>query len=215
MKIVNRNQIIILVIALMLVTAGYLNYTNNQNTNIIATSASEDEIEYAGIGDAKLVSSNGVIETNEPAIVSNDELLENVIIEESSNEIETTTIASTNINKKTEEYFSSSRLNRETMYSQMIESYQKILENETVSETQKSIAQTEIQNINQIKNRIMICENLIKTKGVEDLVIFVNDKSISVVIRADKLEQEQIAQIQNIISREMETGITDIHISNK
>ena len=79
MKIVNRNQIIILVIALMLVTAGYLNYTNNQETNIIATSASKDEIEYAGIGDAKLVSSNGVIETNETAIVSNDELIENVI----------------------------------------------------------------------------------------------------------------------------------------
>ena len=33
----------------MLVTAGYLNYTNNQDTNIIATSASQDEIEYAAM----------------------------------------------------------------------------------------------------------------------------------------------------------------------
>ena len=97
----------------------------------------------------------------------------------------------------------------------MIERYQKILENETVSETQKSIAQTEIQNINNTKNKIMICENLIKTKGIEDLVIFVNDKSISVVARADKLEQEQIAQIQNIIAREMQVEISNIHISNK
>ena len=61
----------------------------------------------------------------------------------------------------------------------------------------------------------MICENLIKTKDIEDLVIFVNDKSISVVVKANKLEQEQIAQIQNIISREMQTEITNIHISNK
>lgn len=30
------------------------------------------------------------------------------------------------------------------MYSQMLESYRKILENETISETQKSVAQTEI-----------------------------------------------------------------------
>lgn len=101
------------------------------------------------------------------------------------------------------------------MYSQMMESYQKILENESIGETQKAIAQTEIQNINNIKNKIMICENLIKTKGIEDVVIFVNDKSISVVVRADKLEQEQIAQVQNIIAREMETEITNIHISNK
>lgn len=214
MKMIKRNQVIVLVIALMLVSAGYLNYTTNQNNNTIETSAEDDSIEYAGIGDAKLVSSNGVVEsTNETAIVPNDTSEESSIIEDSSNEEVTTTSNTTDTEK--EEYFSSSRLNRETMYSQMIESYQKILENETVSEEQKSIAQTEIQNINQIKNRIMICENLIKTKGIEDLVIFVNDKSISVVIRADELQQEQIAQIQNIIEREMETEIANIHISNK
>ena len=61
----------------------------------------------------------------------------------------------------------------------------------------------------------MICENLIKTKGIEDSVIFVNGDSVSVVIRADKLEQEQIAQIQNIINREMQVEISNIHISNK
>ena len=101
------------------------------------------------------------------------------------------------------------------MYSQMIESYQKILENQSIGEAQKTIAQTEIQNINTIKNKIMICENLIKTKGMEEVIIFVNDKSISVVVKADKLTQEQIAQIQNIIAREMQVEITNIHISNK
>lgn len=210
MKVIKRNQIIILVIALMLVSAGYLNYTTNQDVNTtIPTSISEDTtIEYAGIGDAKLVSSNGIIENaNETSSTFNE--IENIINEDKSNEVVTTN------SKEMQEYFSASRLSRETMYSQMIETYQKILENETISETQKSIAQTEIQNINEMKNKIMICENLIKTKGIEDLVIFVNDKSISVVVSADKLEQEQIAQIQNIIAREMETEITNIHISSK
>ena len=218
MKVIKRNQIIILVIALMLVSAGYLNYSTNQNKNTIATSVEQEGIDYAGIGDAKLVSSNAVEEENEQeGLVPNDETQENTIIEENKNETETatTTTTSSQVSAETKEYFSSSRLNRETMYSQMIESYQKILENETISETQKSIAQTEIQNINNIKNKIMICENLIKTKGIEDLVIFVNDKSISVVARADKLEQEQIAQIQNIIAREMQVEISNIHISNK
>ena len=61
----------------------------------------------------------------------------------------------------------------------------------------------------------MICENLVKTKGFSDLVIFVNDKSVSVVVKADKLEQDQIAQIQNIIAREMNAEVSNIHISNK
>ena len=209
MKILKRNQIIILVIALMLVSAGYLNYTANQE-NTIATSGVEDGTQYA---DAKLVSSNGIVEQNEEVVESNTIIENTNEIPKEKNEI----VAETNTTAKeeTKEYFSSSRLNRENMYSQMIESYQKILENQSIGEAQKTIAQTEIQNINTIKNKIMICENLIKTKGMEEVIIFVNDKSISVVVKADKLTQEQIAQIQNIVAREMQVEITNIHISNK
>jgi len=212
MKVLKRNQIIILVIALMLVSAGYLNYTANQG-NSIETSGIEDGMQYAGIGDAKLVSSNGIVEQNEEVVESNTVVEQKNEIKEEENTIIEETNAT--IEKETKEYFSSSRLNRETMYSQMIETYQKILENESIGEAQKTIAQTEIQNINNIKNRIMICENLIKTKGIEELVIFVNEKSISVVVKANELTQEQIAQIQNIIAREMQVEIGDIHISNK
>lgn len=236
MKILKRNQIIIIVIALMLVTAGYLNYTANYNEATPTSTNTEEKTDIASIGDAKLVSSNGVEEgINEEALVSNEEETEKVqetaVVENNSEETSTnievnstntninnntnTSVTTSTTSKETKEYFSSSRLSRETMYSQMLESYRKILENETISETQKSIAQTEIKNINDIKNKIMICENLIKTKGIEDLVIFVNEKSISVVVRIDKLEQEQIAQIQNIIEREMQTDIGNIHISNR
>lgn len=227
MKILKRNQIIIIVIALMLVTAGYLNYTTNHDGAIPTSTNTEEKTDIASIGDAKLVSSNGVEDgINEEALVSNgeertDKVQETAVVENDLEKTNTntnntnTSITTSTTSKETKEYFSSSRLSRETMYSQMLESYRKILENETISETQKSIAQTEIKNINDIKNKIMICENLIKTKGIEDLVIFVNDKSISVVVRTDKLEQEQIAQIQNIIEREMQTEISNIHISNK
>lgn len=212
MKVLKKNQIIVLVIALMLVSAGYLSFTTNQDSSI-PTSGIEDETQYAGIGDAKLVSNDNVVEVNEEVFTSSNVIDGISSINEIQNEVISTT--SNSVSKEIKEYFSSSKLNRETMYSQMLESYQKILENQSIGETQKSIAQTEIQNINSTKNKIMICENLIKTKGIEDLVIFVNDKSISVVVRADKLEQEQIAQIQNIIAREMETEISNIHISNK
>jgi len=220
MKLLKRNQIIILVIALMLVSAGYLNYTSIQENNTIETSMDET-IEYAGIGDAKLVSSNGIVENqNEVALVPNEDqkenkIDENIVNEELTKEENIAQTTNSNINNNNEEYFSTSRLNREKMYSQMIESYEKILENEAISEAQKTIAQTEIKNINDIKNKIMICENLIKTKNIEDVIIFVNDKSISVIARIDTLSQEQIAQIQNIISREMLVDISNIHISNK
>lgn len=101
------------------------------------------------------------------------------------------------------------------MYSQMIESYEKILESQSISNEQKAIAQTEIKRINDLKNSIMITENLIKTKGFNDVIIFVNDISINAIIKAENLNQEQIAQIQNVITRELKVDIDNVHISNK
>lgn len=223
MKSLKRNQIIVFVIALMLVSAGYLSYTANNGDNTIEASSELNSIEYAGIGDAKLVNSNAVEKTNtnsESIVTSNDKNTDdkNENTEESNKEIQnnkTTNETVTTNTKNTDEYFSSSKLTRDTMYSQMIETYEKILENQNIASDQKTIAQTEIKNINDCKNKIMICENLIKTKGISDSVIFINGDSISVVIRAEKLEQDQIAQIQNIIAREMKAEISNIHISNK
>ena len=90
-----------------------------------------------------------------------------------------------------------------------------MLDSTTVSSDQKAIAQNEITRINNEKNAIMIAENLIKTKGFEDIVIFINGDSINAIIKSDKLSQEEIAQIQNVLSRELNSDISNIHISNK
>lgn len=210
MKIIKKNQIVIYVIALMLVVAGYLNYssTNDLNTAILTSSTEEELMQMANIGDAQLVSSNVVFENqvNETNTKSNNEIIK---IEE-----ENTLITNTNIYEDDVDYFSTSKLERDTMYSQMLETYEKILNSDNSLETQKQSATEEITKINNIKNTIMICENLIKTKGIEEVVIFVNGDSISIIV-GEEMETEQIAQIQNIISREMNANVENIHISSK
>ena len=63
MKNFKKNQVVIFVIALMLVTAGYLNFTNQQgNQNLLPTSALADSEQMAAIGDATLVNANQVTE---------------------------------------------------------------------------------------------------------------------------------------------------------
>lgn len=192
LKNIKSNQIILFVVALMLVSAGYLSYSM-KGTPVSSNIVSENEV--SSIGDAQLVSSNNIIDSN------------------SLNGVSVATSSSSS--SKTDDYFASSRLGRDTMYSQMIESYQNLLDNQNVSEEQKTVATQEITEINNTQNSIMICENLIKTKGISDVVIFVNDKSINVIVKADTLEQDTIAQIQNIIAREMNAEIENIHISNK
>lgn len=204
MKVIKKNQLTILVISLMLVTAGYLNYNENLQTST----------EIADIGDATLVSSNlsnGIESKSNENEIQNNVATNDVV---DSKKEEETVKTNTEISS-TQEYFSSSKLERDTMYSQMLESYQKILDSTTTTEKQKNAAQEEIDKINKTKNAIMISENLIKTKGIENVIIFQNDDSVNVVISKEELKKEDIAQVQSIIAREMGASIDNIHIMNK
>lgn len=196
--ILKRNQLVILVIALVLVTAGYLNYTsmNENNENTVMTSQI-----VAELGDATLVSSTD-IENEEVETTQNEE------IEQIDEKVLTSATTE-------DTYYTSSKLERDNMFSQLLETYQEVYNNVNSTAEQRNTAISEMAKINKTKNSVMISENLIKTKGFEDVVIFVNTNSISVIIKAEEISSEQIAQVQNIISRELEVGAEIIHISTK
>lgn len=214
MKVLKKNQLVILVIALMFVTAGYLNYTANEGTVPTGTNTVKEE-QYAAIGDATLVNSGELLEEGDKQNIINTINNANIAKESKENETKNEEQNTVTTNTKTDDYFDNSKLERDKMYSQMLESYQKILESTSISTEQKAISEQEVAKINQTKNAIMICENLISTKGFANSVIFVNDMSVSVVVKAENLQPEQIAQIQNIITRELKVDITNVHISNK
>lgn len=255
MKNFKKNQVIIFVAALMLITAGYLNFSNesSNNKNLLPTSSLADSEQMASIGDATLVNANQAEENNnleetnannsdsennnkntsilengtdKNAIDSNKEVQNNYFHADSEqtnseqnneNVTKDTTEANINTNQTNikDEYFEQSRLDRDSMYSQMLENYQKILETSNLSNEEKELAQTEIKRINDEKNAIMIAENLIKTKEFEDVVIFVNNGNVSVIVKTKKLEENQISQIQNILTRELNVKVNKINVSNK
>ena len=214
MKILKRNQIVVAVIALMLVTAGYLNFANqNKERNLIPTSSAADSKLMAGIGDAQLVSANETKENNQ----TQNETVENTEKVATMNKTKEDTASNITQNTSAQEdsYFTQSRLDRDKMYSQMLDNYQKILETNNLSSEEKKTAQEEIKRINNEKNAIMIAENLIKTKGFQDIVIFVNNGNVTGVVQKDKLDEKDIAQIQNIITRELNVKTNKINISGK
>ncbi len=242
-KILSKNQVALYAISLMLITSGYFNYTNNLKT--------------ASLGDAQLVNSNIVDEseitneastefnrTNEIELKENNEVSaiieENNKVEIGKNQSEETSskvnsteqiintvdndnvtgqvnndsIKETSNEVESKEYFTQTKLERDKMYSQMIETYEKILENNNISTEQKNTASEEIKNINNKRNGIATSETLIKAKGIEEIVIIVNSDVIDAIVKAkDNLNQEQVAQISNIISRELGAGIENIHIT--
>lgn len=224
-----KNQVIIFVIALMLVTAGYLNFSNQQN--LLPTSSLADSEQMAAIGDATLVSANQITTNSTGANVVNGETGNSIqnnshaqtngkVQEDSNTQANSQlsvnqTTQTNNIPEIDDSYYTQSKLDREKMYSQMLENYQKILEADNLSTEEKTVAQEEIKKINQEKNAIMIAENLIKTKGFAEVLLFVNNGNVSVVVKADKLDESQIAQIQNIVTRELNVKVAKINVSVK
>ena len=245
MKVLKRNQIIISVLALMLIMVGYMSYTSSI-TDAVETGALMNSETMAGIGDAKLVNSNNIIENDEEEQKEKNtvETAESNVNSESNTTLASSTSTSkSSVEEKTkdssnnngnassdysstvakettattygEDYFAMSKLERDKMYSQMLETYQGLAESSSVSTEQKNISTKEISNINNQKNSIMIAENLVKNLGFEDVVIFVNEKSTSVIVKAEKLSESDIAQIQNIVCREIGVEPETIHISLK
>ena len=156
------------------------------------------------LGDVQLVNTEPVTDYNTGNIVPNDELE----VPDEEEKIQTEKIEEHN-------YFEETKLERERMLSEMVETYQNVIDSAETPSDQKAIAVQEISNIAKMKNGIMISENLIKNKGFEDVVILINNKVVSVVVKSYTLNKEEISKIQNIIERELNVEIKNINISNK
>ncbi|MBR3152764.1 MAG: SpoIIIAH-like family protein [Clostridia bacterium] len=198
MKVIKKNQIIIALLGICLLVVGYVNYTDSGKK--ISNSVVSDVRNYTeGMGDAQLV--------------SNDKTY---VEEEKKDEEVQETVSKTEVLEEVkEDYFTSCKIERNNIYSQTIEVYEKMLESSTITNEQKAIAQNEIQKATQAQNSILIAENLLRIKGFEDVVIFVNNDNVSVIVKSNELTQEQVAQIQNIVSREFGVENGKISITNK
>lgn len=196
----NIKQIILTILAIVFIFIGYFNYS--LDVDVQEEKVAKVERNELTLGDVQLVNA-------EPSNIENGVVVSNEDLE-IKNEIER------NIGEVTkEDYYEETRLERNRMYSEMLEIYQDLIDSSETPQDQKAIAAQEISNINKRKNGIMISENLIKNKGFEDVVVLVNDNNVSVVVKSYTLNQEQISKIQNIIERELNIDIKNINISNK
>lgn len=212
-------------VAVMLIGIGYANFSGSENNDIqnqVIQTASESE---NNLGDVQLVNSeatslvendNTVNNSNTQASNSNSTEIENTV-EETNSETEITSASesSNNTSTSTTEYFTELKLDRDNIYSQKLEAYQQIVDSTAISSEQKAIAIQEIEKITDEQNSISVAEELIKLKGFEDVVIYANDNAVTVIVRSANLSSDQVAQIQNIVTRQLDVSVSNISISNK
>lgn len=207
-----KKEIAIYAIALMLVAAGYFNYLN---------------FDFKSIKTSAMLEGNDADESSESKQILEKEsyeeekkYLESENKDENKTNIGDAVLVSSNETVKNEhevdDYYAATKLQRNQMYAEMIKKYEDLINNTNLSEVQKSIATEEITKINNNKNAIMICENLILSKDFEECVILINESNVNVIVHVEGgLNTEKVSQIQNIISRELSVEIENIHISEK
>ena len=215
-RLFRKNQIIITALAIMIVIAGYLNFTADQTKpvkkeaesqtaeklqaeNIQAEEAAADaEADITSFPDEDLASVSAQAET---------------VTDTETPEGEKVGVAVLTSSASAGAFSASAKLNREQVRSRNEASLLEIINNTEISEDMKADA---IASMNQLTDRAekeLDAEILLDAKGFKDSVVSINDDSVDVIIGAASITEEQRAQIEDIVTRKTERNVSDIVIT--
>ncbi len=115
-----------------------------------------------------------------------------------------------------EDSFVSYKLERDKMRSESIETLKEIVENEKTTNETRDEAQKQMMELLKETEKETIVENLIKAKGFEDALVFIDDGSVNVIIESSKdMTPSEVAQISDIVNRETGIDIDKIKIMKR
>ncbi len=110
---------------------------------------------------------------------------------------------------------SSFRNDRDNMYSELANNYSQIINNSNTSSETIAEYQEKLSSLIEEKNQILMVENVIKSKGINEIVIVITNKEkANVIIKAEELTESLAAQIMQTIVDQLNINANDITIEN-
>ncbi len=189
MVVIKRKQIIVLSLVIMILIAGYLQYSYSRS------SVASNDGEKGRLGEAVYVDS------------------ESLTVKDSIAGIEIEEIPAS---KEANDFFAHAKLDREITRSRDTDSLRELTENENTSEEVRNEAYMKMIAIIDNTEKEMRIENLIKERGFDDVIVYIaDDGSIDVVVKSPSLTQAQVAQITDIVTRQADVGADKIHLKIK
>ncbi|OCN02479.1 sporulation protein [Clostridium sp. W14A] len=172
-----KRQLVLASLVVALGAAVYLNWALSGNTQLSATNAVTSGRE---LGETLLVNASG----NESGASSG----------------ENSSAVDTSASVAGDDYFASARLTREKARDESVEMLQKVVsgagETDAAKQTAVSQANTIAQNI--VKEAEI--ENLIKAKGFDDCVVFLQNEECSVVVKTKTNTQNDAIVVRDIVA---------------
>ena len=210
-KNVQKNQVIIAALAVMIVLAGYLNFRTGgmdaehsilSNASVEGESSSEAEEVLLELTENDLHE----IEVADEEEMSDLENAETDTPENVGEAVLTSTVVAQNFSAQ-------AKLNREQMRSKNKEALIEVINNENVTDDLKQSAMEDLMDMTNRSEMEIAAENLLTAKGFENSVVSLTKDSCDVVICRETLSDSERAQIEDIIARKTDIGIEKVVIT--
>lgn len=191
--VLKRKQIVILALILLIVVAGYLQYSYRQGN----TSADSE----GRLGEALYVD-NEIY--NEGMAGSGSDLAEEDFGDQKN----------VTASKMANDYFIQAKMDKEQSRSEAAESLRTIAEDVNISAEVREEAQTRMMALAETLEKESRIEILINKMGFEDsFILFADNGSVDIIVKTPSLTSSQAAQITDIVMRQADVDVEDIHIS--
>ena len=112
------------------------------------------------------------------------------------------------------DYFVQARLSRESAREEALDIVKDMMNDVKATDEVKKQAAEKAAAIAQAVEQESKIESLIKAKGFEDCVVFIEEDNCNVVVQADSLQPQQTIQITEIVTAQSKIVAQNIKISN-
>ena len=201
MNKVKKNQIVVVILVLMIVAAGYLNYRSTQGERASTGIKNQNSGEESGQKTAQEGNlADGVLTPSESAEAqpTGNGIGQAILVESAA---------------VVPEYFAEAKVERENARAKSQTILYELMANADTPENEKAEAAQQILELQKRIENEAAAEAMIKAKGFDETYVRIYDDCVDVIVDRQEITQQEAAQIQDIITRITSLEAKDIRIS--
>ena len=234
MHSVKKNQIVVVLLVVMIVVAGYLNYRTGDE---MPQAYNDEDVTAEGVllpeGTEEGENTTGFASIEEiTESVGEGETAENGETVDSGDTVTTEAEADVQMNPEEEtearepgeaimvesdavvpEYFAEAKVERENARAKSQDMLYELMAKEDTPEQEKSEAAQKILELQKRIENEAAAEAMIKAKGFDEVYVRIYDECVDVIVDRQEITQQEAAQIQDILTRITGLGADKIRIS--
>lgn len=206
-----KRELIMSALVLALGTAVYVNWQFTANDSELSAGRNDEDLGVAQYVNANISSKSDSSSTSSKSAESQSP---SVSSKQESSSKNTSSNNTSSVKSNAEEYFSKVRLEREQTQDELLDLAKEVID---ATESSGKSKEEAVKQLNAISNMIQQqsnVENLIKAKGFDDCVAFIQNGECSVVVSGQELKSDLLIAIKDIVMGQTGLSFDKIRVTH-